>query len=366
MAAVEKIPVIDCDGHVVETLPELAEFMDPTIRYVAETDRPFPSGVSVFPSLDGLHYQVDDLPRTALFENPKRKRVTASANRAGSAADWIALLGQTPIEQTVLFTSDGLSMGWLRQREYTIRICRAYNDYMAARFAIDRRLHPMAIIPMQFPEEAVKELRRAVKELGLLGAMVPSTGLPLHLGHEFFWPVYKEASDLECALAVHGGCNGGIGLDSFDRLLHSHILHHPVPLMIAFVATVCGGLFERFPGLRIAFLEGGVGWVAMLYDRIERERELGAGENLELPQITKYLESNRVLVGCEGNDQILPYLVKTLGARGFGYSSDYPHEADLVDVKREIDETLENHELSRDDKAAILGGNAREFYRLGV
>lgn len=360
----DNISVIDCDGHVVETLPELAEFMDPTIRFLATSERPFPSSISVFPSLDGIHYRADSVVRQAMFDNPKRARVTASQHRPGSPQDWLELVEQTPIAQTVLFTSDGLSVGWLRQREYTIRICRAYNDYMAARFAVDPRLHPMGLIPMQFPAEAAAELRRAVRELGLPGAMIPSTGLPLHLGHEFYWPVYQSAAELGCALAIHGGCNGGIGLDAFDHLRFSHILHHPIPLMISFVAMTCAGLFERWPDLHVAFLEGGVGWVALLHDRILRERELVAGEMLEIPRFEKYLRRNQILVGCEGNDSLLPYLVKQLGPQGFGYSSDYPHEADLVDVKHEIDETLENRELSHADKVAILGANAREFYRL--
>src|SRR5271170_7377320 len=46
-----------------------------------------------------------------------------------------------------------------------------------------------------------------------------------------------------------------------------------------------------------------------------------------------------------------------------GFSSDYPHEADFVDVNREIEETLESGELSDTDKRAILGENALKFFR---
>jgi predicted TIM-barrel fold metal-dependent hydrolase len=60
------------------------------------------------------------------------------------------------------------------------------------------------LIPLQEPAEAVKELRRIVKELGFCGAMLPSTG-PMqsqnHLGDERYWPIYKSQIVLAAPLA---------------------------------------------------------------------------------------------------------------------------------------------------------------------
>src|SRR5947207_2178355 len=77
------------------------------------------------------------------------------------------------------------------------------------------KFNGVALIPMQDVPSAVIELRRAVKELGMLGAMLPSNGLRFHLGAKEFWPVYEEAEKLDCALAVHGGCYGDLGFNSF-------------------------------------------------------------------------------------------------------------------------------------------------------
>jgi uncharacterized protein len=352
--------VIDCDGHITESISELAEFMDPAIRYVTNPERAFPSATAPFPTLDGIHYVLNETGRP--FETGRRKRVTASEYRAGSPDDWRALLDKTPMEHTVLFTSDGLAMGWLRQRDYTIRICRAYNDYVAERFRrADGRMHPMALIPMQFSADAAVELQRAVKDLGLPGAMVASTGNPFPLGNEYYWPVYKVAADLGSPLGIHGGSNRGIGMDEFTDLGASHIVHHPIPLATALISIAYERVFEKFPGLRVAFLEGGTGWLVMLLERIVRDREFFPERT---PDIAAYLKSGRVLVGCEGNDLPLPYLISLVGPRPFAFSSDYPHEADMLDVKREIEETLEASNLSAPDKAAILGGNAREFFNL--
>ena len=83
------------------------------------------------------------------------------------------------------------------------------------------KLKAMALIPMQDVSEAVNEMRRAVKELGMPGAMLPSRGLPFDLGHRTYWPIYAEAEKLGCALAVHGGCHHGLGLDTFETSCRS-------------------------------------------------------------------------------------------------------------------------------------------------
>ena len=70
-------------------------------------------------------------------------------------------------------------------------------------------------------------------------------------------------------------------------------------------------------------------------------------------------------MGCEGNDPSLAYLVERIGSDAFAYSSDYPHEVDLVAAQHEIEETMDSPKLTLDHKAAILGGNARRFFKLG-
>lgn len=357
--------IIDCDGHLIESIEEMAEFMDPLVRQL-----PFGQGgvgstvpltrSSIFGTLDGVHFPepVEEDAEKGI----KPERVNASQHRMGSANDWMAFLDKGDLQHTVLFTTGGLSVGFLRNPQYAERVCRSYNDYVAYTYRQkDPRIHPMALIPMQDPLLAALELRRAVKELGLLGAMIPSTGLPLHLGHRYYWPVYEEAANLGCVLGVHGGSNRGIGIDTFTSLAPSGILHHPVPLMYAFVSFTYDGVFDRFPDLRVAFLEGGCAWVTLLLDRAERAAEFGQAAKRTFPE---YLTSGQILVGCEGVDRTLPYLAKQVGIEPFAYSSDYPHEVDFRAALREIAETVENPELSTAEKAAVLGGNARRFFNL--
>jgi hypothetical protein len=120
---------------------------------------------------------------------------------------------------------------------------------------------------------------------------------------------------------------------------------------------------DRYTGLRVAFMEGGCGWLVPLLDRMQRNEEYFDTRQGK-PGLQDYLAAGRVLVGCEGEDQSMAYVIQRAGPQAFAYSSDYPHEVDLEDAKRQIEETLERTDLSHDDKAAVLGGNARRFFRL--
>lgn len=355
----DQYKVLDCDGHVWESIPEMAEFMDPRIRNQALN--PGRNRQGVFPSLDGIHFALDTDPELL------KKRETASTARAGSAADWIAFLERAQVERSVLFTSEGLSVGIIQRPRYAVAVCRAYNDYVYERYAkFSDKLHPMALIPMQDPQEAAKELRRAVVELGFPGAMLPSSGLPLHLGHEFYYPVYAAAAELDCVLGIHGGSNAGSGLETFTNFTASHCLHHSVPLMQALVSFIFHGVYDRWPNLRFSFMEGGCGWLAFLLDRMERAENYFDPADRPLKKALDYIAGGKILIGCEGSEKSLAYVASRVGIECFAYASDYPHEVDLTAAIHEIDEVAERDDLTGAQKQAVLGDNARRFFKVGA
>lgn len=348
------VRLMDSDGHLIESNAELGAYVDDSIRAVATGQIPAQDGP--FPTLDGIHNYFKG--KGGRFGGPRQ---TASEERTGSGEDWSVFLDKTGIEQTVIFPTKGLAVGFIQTPEYASRLCRAYNDYVYDRYArIDQRIHPVGLIPMQSPSEAAAELRRIVRDLGLPGAMLPSTGLPLGLAHEYYHPVYKEAADLGCVLAIHGGSNRGIGIDDFTDFIGSHILHHPVPLMYALVSFVYQGVLDKFPGLKLSFLEGGPGWLVPVLDRAIRDDEFfGKVAN---NAFDTYLTSGNVQIGCEGNDASLAYVASRIGIEPFAYSSDYPHEVDLAGAMHEIEETIEDESLTDEQKHAVLYENTKRFY----
>ena len=280
------------------------------------------------------------------------------------------------IDWTVLYPTRALAYGNIVSLDYAAVACRAYNDWLSDTYLkFDPRLRGMAIIPMQDPEEAVKEMNRAVTELGMLGAMMPSNGLPQPLGAKTYWPVYEEADRLGCCLSVHGGVHDRFGLDHMNMYVPVHALGHPWGLAVNCANIVYNGVFDRFPKVRIAFLEGGIAWLLFLLERLHAshethfqyipEGEFGVREEDDpADYIKKLIEDGRLYLGIETEELTMPFAIKTVGNRPFFYSSDFPHEVTNESCKRDIEELMGSNEISGDDKAALLYGNAERFYQL--
>ena len=85
----DNITVFDCDGHIIESIPEMVPFLDPVDREVALT--PSRNRQGVFASLDDIHYP-RNVRKSGEMEAPRRSRIDASNHRKGSGEDWVAFL----------------------------------------------------------------------------------------------------------------------------------------------------------------------------------------------------------------------------------------------------------------------------------
>ncbi|MEK7215967.1 MAG: amidohydrolase family protein [Chloroflexota bacterium] len=349
--------IIDGDGHIVEEEDNIISHLREPYRN-ARIRRG-----GLFPAIDHLHYE----PFTPL----------PGAFSPAGPEQWEQFLETVGIESTVLYPSQGLAIGNATNRDWTIALTMAYNDWLHARYMKrSSRFKGMALIPMQDPEAAVVELRRAVLDLGMLGGMIPSNGLSHSVGSKQYWPVYAEAERLGCALAVHGGIHAKMGLDYLDVFSATHAIGHPLGQIISATSIIFNGVFDKFPGVRIAFLEGGVAWLLMLLERYDRSYwthypfnprgdilQLREGEKVAGYMI-RQMKERRMFIGCEGEEPSIAYAVKTVGNEPFFFSSDFPHEVNIEMCQHELGEIVDNHELTDADKQAILYQNSAAFYKL--
>ena len=203
--------LIDGDGHILEDEGAILAHMSSPYREITSK-----KGV-VFPPLDHLH-------DARAVETPPQRDGRPKVGPQG----WMDFLDDVGIDWTVLYPTRGLSYGRIVSLDYAVEASRAYNDWLHQTYLeFNSRFNGMALIPMQDPEEAAKELRRAVTELGMLGAMMPSNGLAQPLGAKVYWPIYEEADRLGCCLAVHGGCHDRFGMDHMNMYVPVHALGHP-------------------------------------------------------------------------------------------------------------------------------------------
>jgi predicted TIM-barrel fold metal-dependent hydrolase len=344
------VPVIDADGHIYENDQELFEHLEG--RYAGrDTVRAFP----FFPTLDG--YQ-----RGAVHA-----RLDVHKQLETNARIWLDLIDGAGIERTVLYPTQALTCGVIRDTDWAVALARAYNDWLFHRYLqVSPRLHGMALLALQDVGEAVNELRRAVTELGMLGGVLTPIGLRRPLGHADFDPLYREAARLDCPLAVHAGPAQGLGLDVLDYFAQVHTLSHPYAQMIQVTSIVMSGVLDRFPTLRVGFLEAGASWVPFLIHRMDRSyaarkhREF-IGAVARRPGT--YVTGGNTFFSAEPAEDSLAHVAQVIGSNTLLFTSDFPHEANLTHCRAEIEAVLARPDLSGELKAKLLAGNARRFYR---
>lgn len=151
-----------------------------------------------------------------------------------------------------------------------VRFCRAHNDALAAiARSHERRIAGLAALPLQSPEAAAAELRRAVGELGLVGASF-GTDAPLPLDAPEFDVLYEEAVRLDVPLFIHpgpAGIDGPAGDPALRRFELDIIAGFAAQETLAVATLIYGGVLDRHPGLDLCFSHGG-GATALLMGRM--------------------------------------------------------------------------------------------------
>jgi uncharacterized protein len=363
--------LFDADGHVHEDLLAIAHRLSEKYRALKvprllDTLSLSNSG-GIFPSLG---------PLSQMPINPVAVQTRTEQENGHDPASWEYFLDSVGISKTVLYPTGGLTIGRVRDLGYAVDLCRAYNDWIAETYIQhpSGKFQAAAILPMQVPEEAVKELERVVNTLGFRAAVVPSHGLANHLGSPQFFPVYEAAQDLDVGIACHGGVHDGFGFDDFNVFAPAHALGHPFSLLISLGGMLFNGVFDRFPRLRVAYLEGGSGWILMAAERFSESfkaiqpADLSATVQLAKGQsvsgyLAELMQNDRLVMGCEGGEDFLETAIEYFGCTPFMYSSDFPHEVGVASCLHELEELTEL-KISDVSKANLRGGTARKFYSL--
>jgi len=345
--------VIDADGHIIESDREIYEHLEAPYagnEYILA----FP----LFPTLDGWQ-------RGAVLTRIGVHKRAFAVN----AKVWGEVLERARYEWTVLYPTAGLAFGLVTDPEWAVALARAYNTWLTERYTrVDPRLRGMALVPLQDPSEAVRELRRAVTDLGMLGAVVPAYGWKHHLGHPSYFPVYAAAEELNVPIAIHGAVTTGLGFGIFEHFAAINALSHPIGQMMQMTAIALSGVLDRFPRLRIGFMEAGTTWALFMMDRLDRAVEVWQGENRTefdrgaATPFSQHIKGGRIFFSIEPEESLLPVSVQHIGADTFLYASDFPHETNLERITEDLDELKEDRRFDAATKRKFFAENARRFY----
>jgi predicted TIM-barrel fold metal-dependent hydrolase len=299
------------------------------------------------------------------------------------------------IDISVLYPSQGMFFGpcdpieALHNIDFVADCERAYNEWLAEFCSADPgRLFGMAAVPLQDPPRAARDLEHAVNGLGLRGAFIrPSAYVnELPLNHSVYDPFWAACQDLDVPVALHpgvhvdtpGACRKfGLVVDSENMFVSNMAMDeihggsalgqavgNTVDMVVSMGRLLMGGVCERFPRLRVMFLESGGGWVPTQLQRMDEQVEAFPLEKRWLSMLPSEYFKRQCFVSFEPEEWNLAACAEYLGTDRVVWASDYPHPEYHEGVVDEVRESIASLDLLA--QARILGENAVECYRLPV
>ncbi len=280
-------PIIDSDGHTLEILPVLLDFvkqvggadMVKTFEDFRQRRRGFAMSTT----------ELRDTRETVSTWWPSPTRNTLDRATASLPRLLVERMDELGLDYCVIFPTTGLLFPGFDNDELRRVACRALNLYVAEIYGpYAHRMTPAAAIPMHTPQEAIEELEFAVQTLGLKACMIASyvrrpvpavqrqfPQLPAPHGtwvdafgadSEYDYdPFWAKCIELGTPPACHSPGFGFTTNAASTFFMQNHLGHFAAAAQVLCKSLFFGGVTYRFPALRLALLEGGVGWAADLY-----------------------------------------------------------------------------------------------------
>jgi predicted TIM-barrel fold metal-dependent hydrolase len=268
-------PVIDADGHWLETVPVFLDYF---------RDQAGPDAAAIFGQLTGQFYdrwhsatpaerRAQRLPRAPWWAEPADTFDRATATLPGLLYERLDELG---IDVALMYPSIGLFGLTIQHDDVSMAFARAANRLAIDAFApYADRLIPVALVPSREPHDAIEALDDAMalgfRAVFTTGAVrrITAGGVPyidflaIDSDHDYD-PFWQRCLERGVAVTVHGGSIGWPDRLSPSNSVFNHIGHFANASQGFAKALVLGGVLRRFPDLRFAFLEGGVAWGSQL------------------------------------------------------------------------------------------------------
>lgn len=354
----EQVLAIDSDAHVIET-EQTWSYLEPS----EQRFRPMLVGSEKQPDQQYwvLHDKVVGFrfpSRTAQELEELSQRTGRDMNTSPEARELARVelrlqhMDQLGIDIQVLHNTL-----WIEQvtnrLEAELALCRSYNRWLGDTWAQSKgRLCWSCLPPTLSIAEAIREVRWC-KEHGSVGICLRPIEGDHHLTDSYFYPLYEEAERLDMPITVHIA-NGNPA--NVELVRHSLFWRFRVPTVAACYAYLQSNVPERFPRLRVGFIEAGAQWLVWVLE--------GATRNIGLPKssLPEILSKKRVWVTCEYEDH-LPYLLQYAGEDNLIIGTDYGHTDPFSNV-RALKTFVDRPDVSDAVKKKIIKDNALAFYGL--
>lgn len=234
-----------------------------------------------------------------------------------------------------------------------VEIARFLNDHLAqAVQKYPKRFVGLGTLPLQDPQASSRELERCVRELGLAGVQIGSHVNEWNLDDKALYPVYETAQKVGACLFVHPW--DMLAPERMKKYWLPWLVGMPCETTLAICSMIFGGVFEKFPDMKVAFAHGGgafPGTLGRIQHGFEARPDLCAVDN----KISPRASVGKFYVDSLVHDlATLEFLVKTVGEDRIFLGSDYPFPLG----EDEPGKLIESATLSPSTKQKLLAVNA--------
>jgi predicted TIM-barrel fold metal-dependent hydrolase len=238
---------------------------------------------------------------------------------------------------------------------------RAYNRYMGRQCGVNpKRLKWAGLVPLREPRESIAALDEMIG-LGASAVVVFGTAREKMLSDPSFTPFWDEFARTQLPLCVHMGASYPPFDEMVQTFLDAHALSMALPAQMAFVALVGQRMLDRYPEMKVAFMEFGAEWLFYMAGRmdhyLERDRIIQPkvlSDKLPSQSIQAYLKSGRMFISGEMEDPLMKEEIALLGEDQLLFSSDYPHGEARENAATNL---LERKDITERQKQKILYDN---------
>ena len=373
--------VIDADGHVEENLTTFSDkYFDPAFR----AQRPQVVGAGE----DGLAYWMIDeqlFPRRVgrgcnnlgtpvsfqgkPVRHAQRKPDTVGSMELTNLSERLAIMDEENIWLQVLYPTLFLAYPLSCNPAYVTAMCDAYNRWLGDVLTGQERLKWVGVVNLDDIPGAARQVKEA-KTLGAVGMMILGTAGDRLLDDPSLLPFYDALAEADLPLAVHVGWACPAINNLYSHIYPSGVIAFSMPVLMGLVSMMSGGIFDRFPALRVVFLEAGCLWVHFILERLHH-RFQHSGKNLanvvsrtapiQKSEPMDYVKQGNLYFSAEVEDALLPQVLDLVGDGQILFGSDMPHG----DRERFAEKILrERTDISAAAKTKILESNPAKFYRL--
>ena len=367
--------VLDSDIHVMEPGDLYLKHMDAKWGdRIPRAQGPRPvTGVHTFTTADG------SLVRTPLQKGAQNTDVYRGRSNASvqpryaeafemeyDAESMLKAMDIEGVDVAVIFRTFPLIADESQEPEYAFAIARAWNDWATDFSSADPdRLKVAAQIPLHDVTLAANEARRAVTELGHVGLCLlpePIHGRVIHAPH--FDPLWATAQEMDAPICVHPTIIpnqtsvGNRYIDAGPAFL-INAMTQPLEDLLAVVSFCGGGILERFPRLRVAFLEGNCGWLPWLLARLDGQAQRSRSSGPMLP--SEYF-LGQCFISIDADETLGKDVIQHLGDGNLVFSTDWPHGD--TEYPHATETLLAQEGLAEASKRKILWDNTARLYGL--